>query len=146
MRLSLSEAATARLKGYWLAVRGIVTVLLLVAFVMLGVGLSFALARGGDSLAGLRLGVGAAVGVVEESGHYTVAELEALARPLPAGAAQVQVPVLMYHYVDDEPPPKSYSSAFSGYSSANRTDPFTPMKSPSWACPGAAHYSASLSE
>lgn len=34
MRLSLSEAATARLKGYWLAVRGIVAALLLVALVI----------------------------------------------------------------------------------------------------------------
>jgi len=83
-----------------------VTVLLLVAFVMLGVGLSFALAQDGDSPAGLRLGAAAAVRVVEESGPYSEAELEALARPLPADAVRVHVPVLMYHYVDEEPPPK----------------------------------------
>jgi peptidoglycan/xylan/chitin deacetylase (PgdA/CDA1 family) len=83
-----------------------VTVLLLVVFVMLGVGLSFALTRDEGSVAGLDVGVRAAAYAGEEPGSYNAAELEALARPLPAGAAALHVPVLMYHYVDDEPPPK----------------------------------------
>ena len=83
-----------------------VTILLLVAFVTMGVGLSFALAKeGGGPPSDIDLGGGAAVYAGEEPGRYTAAELVALAAPLPADAAEVHVPVLMYHYVDDEPPP-----------------------------------------
>lgn len=47
-------------------------------------------------------GAGIAVAV----GGYSRAEVEALSAPLPEDARDVDVPVLMYHYVDDEPPPK----------------------------------------
>lgn len=83
-----------------------VTVLLLVAFVMLGVGLSLALAGDGHLPAGVSLGAGVAVQGQERSELYTAAELETLAGPLPEDARRIRVPVLMYHYVDDEPPPK----------------------------------------
>ncbi len=39
-------------------------------------------------------------------GALSPAEAAALSRPLPDGARGVAVPVLMYHYVDEEPPPK----------------------------------------
>lgn len=42
----------------------------------------------------------------EKRDGYSADELSALSRPLPDDAAPVDVPVLMYHYVDDEPPPK----------------------------------------
>lgn len=38
-------------------------------------------------------------------GGYSPVEAAALAGPLPADAKDVYAPVLMYHYVDDEPPP-----------------------------------------
>jgi peptidoglycan/xylan/chitin deacetylase (PgdA/CDA1 family) len=51
------------------------------------------------------LGVGADMASGGLAGPYSRAELAALSEPLPAGAVKVRVPVLMYHYVDDEPPP-----------------------------------------
>jgi peptidoglycan/xylan/chitin deacetylase (PgdA/CDA1 family) len=39
------------------------------------------------------------------SGGYSEQEMQALSEPLPANAIDVHVPVLMYHYVDAEPPP-----------------------------------------
>lgn len=36
---------------------------------------------------------------------FSQRELRALSEPLPTGARKVMVPVLMYHYVDEEPPP-----------------------------------------
>jgi peptidoglycan/xylan/chitin deacetylase (PgdA/CDA1 family) len=86
-----------------------VTVLLLVVLVFAGVGLAFGYSPGspGDGIrAGASLGLGAFFGGGGEGGErYSTAELTALSSPLPADAVKVHVPVLMYHYVDEEPPP-----------------------------------------
>jgi len=59
-----------------------------------------------DSTAGLGP-VLPATGEESEGGvGYSAKEREALSRPLPKDAGAVDVPVLMYHYVADEPPPK----------------------------------------
>jgi peptidoglycan/xylan/chitin deacetylase (PgdA/CDA1 family) len=84
-----------------------VTVLLLVTMVLTGVGLALAYSPGSPgeqivTVTSLGLGAGAGGG---SGGDYSTAELAALSSPLPAQATKVDVPVLMYHYVDAEPPP-----------------------------------------
>ncbi len=86
-----------------------VTVLLLVACTLAGVGLALS-SRPAPQAVGpsaAPLGLEAAFGVRNGNAAcpYSEAEREALSRPLPANATKVDVPVLMYHYVDDEPPP-----------------------------------------
>jgi len=81
------------------------TALLVVVAVVLGVGLSSALTEETESSRVPVMGVRAAVYASAEAGGYSEGEMRALMEPLPANAAQVMVPVLMYHYVDDEPPP-----------------------------------------
>jgi len=81
------------------------TALLVVVAVVLGVGLSSALTEETESSSIPEMGFGAAVYASAEAGGYSEGEMRALMEPLPANAAQVMVPVLMYHYVDDEPPP-----------------------------------------
>lgn len=83
-----------------------VTVLLLLVVVMTAVGLLLSCSPKRDEIAAVALGLSAALSV--ESGgdsRYSEAELAALCSPLPDDAADVHVPVLMYHYVDDKPPP-----------------------------------------
>ncbi len=81
------------------------TALMVVVAVVLGVGLSSALTEETESSSIPEMGFGAAVYASAEAGGYSEGEMRALMEPLPANAAQVMVPVLMYHYVDDEPPP-----------------------------------------
>ncbi len=50
-------------------------------------------------------GVGVGLWLDDDQKGFSEGELEALSSPLPADAVSVHVPVLMYHYVDDEPPP-----------------------------------------
>lgn len=85
-----------------------VTVLLLLVLVVAGVSLAFALQSPpseGRSTDVTALGTGATLPSGAGEGGYSQAEADALAGPLPTDAADVDVPVLMYHYVDDEPPP-----------------------------------------
>jgi peptidoglycan/xylan/chitin deacetylase (PgdA/CDA1 family) len=82
-----------------------VTILLLVLVVIMGAGLAFGYSPARPAPEGMTLGVGAAVYAGSGPGGYSRAELAALSSPLPAGAVAVHVPVLMYHYVDAEPPP-----------------------------------------
>lgn len=86
-----------------------VTVLLLVIAVMVGVGLALA-GSPGPSGAGVTAGASLGLEAVFSAGgggdeEYSQAELTALLRPLPRNAAKIHLPVLMYHYVDEEPPP-----------------------------------------
>ncbi len=81
------------------------TVLMLVLVVVLAVTLAIGYdPHQGAAKAG-SLGVGAKVASVQSFGPFSEHELAALASPLPSDAGAVNVPVLMYHYVDDEPPP-----------------------------------------
>lgn len=82
-----------------------VTVLLLVLAVMLGVGVSSALSDDGAGASGVTPGLRAAAYAEMNAAGYSRSELQALSAPLPEEVVEVQVPVLMYHYVDDEPPP-----------------------------------------
>jgi peptidoglycan/xylan/chitin deacetylase (PgdA/CDA1 family) len=86
-----------------------VTVLLLVVLVFAGVGLAVGDSPGSSgehNQSGVALGAaGSFVGGGESGGRYSAAELAVLSSPLPVDAVKVDVPVLMYHYVDDEPPP-----------------------------------------
>ncbi len=84
-----------------------VTVLLLVVLVLTGVGLALAYAPGpaGQNPTGASFGLQARFGAGGGGSGYSEAELAALSGPLPANPVRVHVPVLMYHYVDDEPPP-----------------------------------------
>jgi peptidoglycan/xylan/chitin deacetylase (PgdA/CDA1 family) len=82
------------------------TVLLLVIIVVAGVGVLLACSPKQSKAMDVSLGVSAILGAREETeGEFTEAELVALSGPLPGNAADVHVPVLMYHYVDEEPPP-----------------------------------------
>lgn len=85
------------------------TVLMLVIVVVAAVGLVLAhsSAAPGDRIpTGASLGFSAVFSAGEGSGdRYSQEESAALSRPLPEDAAKVHVPVLMYHYVDEEPPP-----------------------------------------
>lgn len=86
-----------------------VTVLLLVVMVVAVVGTAFSLNASQSELRfrdAESLGLGAAFGAgFGGAGEYSKIEMAALSGPLPTDAADVAVPVLMYHYVDDEPPP-----------------------------------------
>ncbi len=79
--------------------------LLLVVAVVTGVGL--ALADPAEDRPGTEISLGLRAMVYGGSGPagYSTAEWEVLSGPLPADAVQVHVPVLMYHYVDETPPP-----------------------------------------
>jgi peptidoglycan/xylan/chitin deacetylase (PgdA/CDA1 family) len=82
------------------------TALLLCMVVITVVGLVLALSRREPDVTGLLPGLSAAFrDTAAESSFYSDAERAALANPLPADARSVHVPVLMYHYVDDQPPP-----------------------------------------
>ncbi len=83
-----------------------VTALLLVAAVLAGVGLLFACSPEVQEVTGLELGLRAVFNAGgEEASDYSEEELAALSSPLPEDAVDVHVPILMYHYVDEEPPP-----------------------------------------
>ena len=58
----------------------------------------------GSSVTGSSM-TGSGAAASSSSPQYSSAQLAALAKTLPVGAAAVHVPVLMYHYVDAEPPP-----------------------------------------
>lgn len=76
-----------------------VTALVLAALVIAVVGVSITTPGKGPTGAG---GV-IALGTAEARG--SAAELALLTGPLPAGATKVDAPILMYHYVDETPPP-----------------------------------------
>jgi peptidoglycan/xylan/chitin deacetylase (PgdA/CDA1 family) len=81
------------------------TALLLVLVVVLAVVLAIGYSPGHEAALAGSLGVGASISAGGLAGPFTQAELHALSQALPAGAVRVRVPVLMYHYVDAEPPP-----------------------------------------
>jgi peptidoglycan/xylan/chitin deacetylase (PgdA/CDA1 family) len=81
------------------------TVLLLMIVIVLAVILAFGYSPTRPANAAGSFGVGVGLSLGREEKGFSEAELEALSSPLPADAASVHVPVLMYHYVDDEPPP-----------------------------------------
>lgn len=83
-----------------------VTILLLLIMVTAGVGFLMSCSTKSQAAMVVSLGLRAAA-IVDSRGDggYTKAELAALSAPLPEEAVGVHVPVLMYHYVDDEPPP-----------------------------------------
>ncbi|NLO28338.1 MAG: polysaccharide deacetylase family protein [Actinobacteria bacterium] len=82
-----------------------VTILLLLAVVVAGVGFLLSCSPNREPAEGISLGLKAAAFVESRGGGYSKAEAAALAAPLPKDAVDVHVPVLMYHYVDEEPPP-----------------------------------------
>ncbi|OFW60546.1 MAG: hypothetical protein A2133_11815 [Actinobacteria bacterium RBG_16_64_13] len=83
-----------------------VAVLLLVLVVIMAVGLAFGLSPGTtEAPTDLDLGVRAVGYAGGGPARYSRAEMAALASPLPGDAVSVDVPVLMYHYVDAAPPP-----------------------------------------
>jgi peptidoglycan/xylan/chitin deacetylase (PgdA/CDA1 family) len=88
--------------------RLLVAVAIVVA-IAVGVGGGFGIRHARGELAGTvpELGVSAAIsaGRSASARGYSEPELQALAQPLPSAARSVHVPVLMYHYVDEEPPP-----------------------------------------
>jgi peptidoglycan/xylan/chitin deacetylase (PgdA/CDA1 family) len=80
-------------------------ILLFVLVIVLAVVLAFGYSPAEPSGLSGKTGVGAGVSLGVADSAYSQAELEALASPLPASSKRVRVPVLMYHYVDAEPPP-----------------------------------------
>ncbi|MBN1319770.1 MAG: polysaccharide deacetylase family protein [Thermoleophilia bacterium] len=83
-----------------------VTILLLLAVVVAGVGFLLSCSPNHQPAVEVSLGLSAAAGVESAGdGGYSKVESAALAVPLPEDAIDVHVPVLMYHYVDEEPPP-----------------------------------------
>ena len=85
--------------------RLVVAVLLLILVAALALGLALGCSRHPQIATKVTLGLGVAGDAQSGAGGYSKQETEALSRPLPAAAADVHVPVLMYHYVDAEPPP-----------------------------------------
>ena len=82
------------------------TILLLVAVVVAGVGFLLSCSPNRGPAQGVSLGLKAAAFAQSGGGGgYSKVESAALAVPLPEDAVDVHVPVLMYHYVDKEPPP-----------------------------------------
>jgi peptidoglycan/xylan/chitin deacetylase (PgdA/CDA1 family) len=73
--------------------------------VIMGVGLAFACSPERQSATDVAVGLSAAAIGGSGPGGFSTAELAALSSALPGDAVAVDVPVLMYHYVDDEPPP-----------------------------------------
>ena len=82
-----------------------VTIFMLVLVVVLAVVLAFGYGPSHESVQAVALGVGANTSTGGSDALFSEDELQALSQPLPSGASSVGVPVLMYHYVDDEPPP-----------------------------------------
>ena len=81
------------------------TVFMLVLVVVLAVALTIDRGPSRQTVQAEALGVGADLSAGSYAGPFSYLELKALSKPLPAQATPVHVPVLMYHYVDDEPPP-----------------------------------------
>ena len=82
-----------------------VTVLLLVLVAALALGLVLGYSPHRRTSAQVPLGLGVGGYAHSGPGGYSTQETEALSKPLPAASVGVHVPVLMYHYVDAEPPP-----------------------------------------
>jgi len=83
-----------------------IVVLVLAAVGIVAVGLAIAGSQGGHDGREILIGVGGIVAPGNGKGATgSEAVLAALSEPLPAGATTVHVPILMYHYVDDTPPP-----------------------------------------
>ncbi|MCE5254754.1 MAG: polysaccharide deacetylase family protein [Actinomycetia bacterium] len=83
--------------------------LLFVVCVIAGAGLALpgpSASSGDGSSSGMSAGLAAVFTAGQQGGRYSRAEPAALSQPLPEDAVPVEVPVLMYHYVDAEPPPK----------------------------------------
>lgn len=103
--MTLPAAVSSRRRGARPSRIPALVVLLLVVAVLLGVGLSSTLSGEREAVAVPGMGVGAALRAGLTTGGYSEVEMRALTQPLPADAVDLIVPVLMYHYVDDEPPP-----------------------------------------
>jgi peptidoglycan/xylan/chitin deacetylase (PgdA/CDA1 family) len=82
-----------------------VTIFMLVLVVVLAVVLAFGYSPSRQAVQAVALGVGANASAGGSEALFTEDELQALSEPLPADTRSVRLPVLMYHYVDDEPPP-----------------------------------------
>jgi peptidoglycan/xylan/chitin deacetylase (PgdA/CDA1 family) len=78
---------------------------MMVLVVVLAVVLAFGYSPTHPGVQAVALGVGANASAGGSEALFTNDELRALSEPLPVDTRSVSVPVLMYHYVDDEPPP-----------------------------------------
>jgi len=82
-----------------------VTIFMLVLVAVLAVVLALGHGPTHPGVQAVALGVGANASTGRSDASLAEDELRALSQPLPSDARSVRVPVLMYHYVDDEPPP-----------------------------------------
>ncbi len=96
-RLREKDAAASRIPA--------LTVLALTVVAVLSVALAVGYDPNPGAARATVLGVGVEISAGSRYGPFSRLELEALSQPLPTGGQRVHVPVLMYHYVDDEPPP-----------------------------------------
>lgn len=94
---SLRRAARGRLP--------LAVIVTLVVLVVLGVVVALAYSPHDKPLAAEGLGIGVAGYSHPGPGALSAEETAALSEPLPADSVDLDVPVLMYHYVDAEPPP-----------------------------------------
>jgi peptidoglycan/xylan/chitin deacetylase (PgdA/CDA1 family) len=82
-----------------------VTILLLVLVAALGLSLALWYSPRQRTATGSTLGLGVSQYSHNGPGSYSALETEALSKSLPADSIDIHAPVLMYHYVDAEPPP-----------------------------------------